>query len=163
MAQGNTVTLVGNLTRDPELRYTQSGKPLTTFTIAWNKAPRPGEQGGERTACFFDVTCWDSLAENVSASLTKGNRVTVTGRLDHRRWEAQDGSPRSKVEIIADDVAPSLRWASADVAANPRDDFGGGQNPNFGASPQYQAPANQPTQAPSGGDAAGQNFDGDPF
>ena len=109
MAFDNTVTVVGNVTRDPELRFTQNGAAVASFGLAWNRKT----QDGEDQPSFFDVTCWRQLAENVSESLVKGSRVIVYGRLEQRSWETQDGDRRSKVEIIADDVAPSLKWATS--------------------------------------------------
>ena len=118
MAFGNTVNIVGNVTRDPELRYTPSGASVTNFSVAWNRRyERNGQQVEEVN--FFDIVCWGSLADNVASSLTKGARVMVTGRLDQRSWETPQGEKRSKVEITADDVAPSLRWASVEIARNP--------------------------------------------
>ena len=132
MAFGNTVSIVGNATRDPELRFTPSGTPVCTFGVAWNRRyERNGEQVEE--VSFFDVTCWSSLAENVAESVTKGARVIVHGRLDQRSWDAPDGSSRSKVEIVADDVAPSLRWASAQVNRNERRE-------GNGAAPRRSSP-----------------------
>ncbi len=117
MAFGNVVTIVGNTTRDPELRFTPSGTPVCTFGVAWNRRfDRGGEQVEE--VSFFDVTCWSSLAENVAESIPKGTRVLVSGRLDQRSWETPDGEKRSKVEIVADEVSPSLRWASVQVNRN---------------------------------------------
>ena len=98
MGFNNTVTVVGNVTRDPELRFTPSGAAVTSFGLAWN---RKG-QNDEEVVSFFDVTCWSGLAENVAESITKGSRVVVYGRLDQRSWENQDGERRSKVEIVAD-------------------------------------------------------------
>lgn len=147
MAFDNTVTIVGNLTRDPELRFTPSGAAVANFGVAWNLKGRDGQ---EDKVSYFDVTCWRQLAENVSDSLTKGSRVVVYGRLDQRSWENQDGDRRSKVEIIADDVAPSLKWATAELTRNEfKGDsgggFGGGNQgddaprpaPNAPAAPQY--------------------------
>ena len=122
MAFDNTTTIVGNVTRDPELRFTPSGTPVCSFGVAWNrKYQRNGEDVEE--VSFFDVTCWSSLAENVAESITKGTRVVVYGRLNQQSWE-QEGQKRNKVEIVADDVAPSLRWAKAKVARNERSDSG---------------------------------------
>lgn len=123
MAFDNTITVVGNITRDPELRFTPSGAAVANFGVAWNKK---GFDGKEDEVSFFDVTCWRQLAENVSESLTKGSRVVVYGRLEQRSWQTQDGDKRSKVEIVADDVAISLRWATAQVQRNERPDGGGG-------------------------------------
>ena len=114
MGFDNTVTVVGNVTRDPELRFTQGGLAVANFGLAWNKRRKDGE---EETS-FFDVACFQQLAENVAESITKGTRVVVYGTLQQRSWENQDGDRRSKVEIVADDVAPSLRWAAAQITRN---------------------------------------------
>lgn len=158
MALGNTVNIVGNVTRDPELRYTPNGASVANFSVAWNRRyERNGQQVEE--VSFFDVVCWGSLADNVSASLTKGTRVMVAGRLDQRSWETPQGEKRSKVEITADDVAPSLRWASVEVTRNPRDDnFGGGGGGGYGGG----APAaNTPPQ--SSAPQQDYNYDEEPF
>jgi single-strand DNA-binding protein len=118
MAFDNTVTVVGNVTRDPELRFTPSGAAVATFGLAWNRRSQNARGETEEQVSFFDVTCWRQLAENVAESLTKGTRVMVYGRLEQRSWETQDGDKRSKVEIIADEVAPSLRWATAEITRN---------------------------------------------
>lgn len=119
MAFGNTITVVGNTTRDPELRFTPSGTAKCTFGLAWNnRYERNGEQVED--VSFFDVICWSTLAENVADSITRGARVVVFGRLDQQTWEEQDGTKRNRVEIRADDVAPSLRWATAEVIKRPR-------------------------------------------
>ena len=129
MANGNNVDLVGNLTRDPELRYTPGGTAVASFGLAVNRRTqnRQTNEWEDRTS-FFDVVCYGSLGENVAESVTKGARVLVVGRLDQRSWESQDGDRRSKIEVIADEVGPSLRWASADVTKNERrqDGSGGG-------------------------------------
>ena len=119
MGFNNTVTVVGNVTRDPELRFTPNGAAVTSFGLAWN---RKG-QNDEEIVSFFDVTCWSGLAENVAESISKGDRVVVYGRLDQRSWESQEGERRSKVEIVADDVSPSLRWATVEITRN---EFRGG-------------------------------------
>jgi single-strand DNA-binding protein len=130
MAPGNNVTVVGNITRDPELRFTPTGQAVANFGLAVNRRWQNRQTNEwEEATSFFDVTCWAQLGENASESLTKGSRVIVTGRLDQRSWETQDGDKRSKVEIIADEIGPSLRWATAQVVKNERkggDDFGGG-------------------------------------
>lgn len=121
MSNGNTVTLVGNITRDPELRFTPSGQATASFGLAVNKRWQDRQSGEwQEATSFFDVVCWRDLADNVSESLTKGARVIVSGRLEQRSWEGQDGEKRSKVEIIADEVGPSLRWATAQVTKTDR-------------------------------------------
>ena len=121
----NHVTIVGNATRDPELRYTPSGATVVTFGLAVNRRWRNRQtQEWEEETSFFDVKAWAGLAENVAESIVKGCRVIVTGRLEQRSWETDDGQKRSKVEVVADEIAPSLRWATAQVHRIERD---GGQ------------------------------------
>ncbi len=121
MAMDNNVTVTGNATREPELRFTPSGQAVANFGIAVNRRWQNRQtQEWEEAVSFFDVTAWSQLAENAAESVTKGTRVTVTGRLDQRSWENQEGEKRSKIEIVADDVAVSLRWATADINRNER-------------------------------------------
>lgn len=121
MANGNNLTVTGNCTRDPELRFTPSGQAVTSFGIAWNNRwQNRTTNEWEEAVHFFDVTCWAKLAENVAESITKGTRITVVGRLDHQSWENEAGEKRSKVQILADDVMPSLRYATAIVEKNER-------------------------------------------
>lgn len=110
----NTVTIVGNLTRDPELRFTTSGRANASFGLAVNRRYQQNNEWVEQTS-FFNVVAWGELAEHASASLTKGTRVVVFGRLEQRAYETKEGEKRSVVEVIADEVAPSLRWAIATV------------------------------------------------
>ena len=118
---GNTIVLVGNVTRDPELRFTPSGQPTTTFGLAVNRRWQNRQtQEWEEATSFFDIVCWRELAENASESLRRGSRVIVTGRLEQRSWETDDGEHRSKVEIVADEIGPSLRFATADVQRTQR-------------------------------------------
>jgi len=141
MAFDNTLTVVGNVTRDPELRFTPGGMAVASFGVAWNRR----KQDGEDEVSFFDVTCFRNLAENVAESVTKGTRVVIFGALQQRSWETQDGEKRSKVEILADDVAPSLKWASAEVRKNDRNDGGrsgggmGGGRPVSNDPPAYDS------------------------
>jgi single-strand DNA-binding protein len=117
----NTVTVIGNITRDPELRFTANGQATTSFGLAVNRRWQNRQTNEwEEATSFFDVVCWRELADNVAESLGKGARVIVTGRLDQRSWETQEGDKRSKVEIVADEVGPSLRWATAKVEKNDR-------------------------------------------
>ena len=121
MSAGNSVTIVGNVTRDPELRFTPSGQAVANFGVAVNRKwqNRTTNEWEEATS-FFDVVAWAKVGENVSESCPKGTRVVVTGRLDQRSWDTDGGDRRSKVEIVADEVAPSLRWATATVVKNER-------------------------------------------
>jgi len=123
----NTVTIVGNVTRDPEIRYTPSGQPNATFGVAVNRRwmNRQTNEWEERVS-FFNVVCWREMAENVAESVSKGTRVVVTGRLEQRSWETENGEKRTVVEIAADEVGPSLRWATAAITRNERrEGFGG--------------------------------------
>lgn len=115
----STVTLVGNLTRDPEIRFTQAGQAQVTLGVAVNRRYQVNGEWQEKTS-YFNVVAWGQLAENVSHSLTKGTRVLVTGRLEQRSWETADGEKRSVVEVVADEIGPSLRWATAQVDRNDR-------------------------------------------
>ncbi len=144
MANGNTVELIGNVTRDPELRFTPNGAAVANFGLAVNRRWRNQKTNEwEEQVSFFDVVCWRELAENASESLTKGTRVMVSGRLDQRSWEdPKDGSKRSKVEVVADEIGPSLRWATAQVSKNERRE--GGSGGGFDSAPPAQEP-------PSGG------------
>ena len=112
----NTTTVTGNLTREPEIRYTREGHASTLLALAVNRRWENREtREWEESTSFFDVVCWRELAENAALTLAKGMRVMVTGRLEQRSWETDDGERRSKVEIVAEEVGPSLRFATADV------------------------------------------------
>lgn len=142
---GNTIVLVGNVTRDPELRFTPSGQSTTSFGLAVNRRWQNRQtQEWEEATSFFDVVCWRDLAENVAESCHKGTRIIVTGRLEQRSWETAEGDKRSKTEVVADEVGPSLRWASAAVQKNERKTAGEGQNggrPGGAPKPAAQAEA----------------------
>ena len=99
----NSVVLVGNLTRDPELRHTPSGTAVTTLRIAVNDRVKRGEEWQD-AAYYFDVTVWGRQAENCAQYLAKGRPVGVQGKLTWREWDAQDGSKRQSVEIVADNI-----------------------------------------------------------
>ena len=126
----NSVTVIGNVTRDPELRFTASGQATATFGIAVNRRWMNRQTNEwQEAVSFLNVVCWREQAENAAESLHKGTRVIVTGRLEQRSWETQDGEKKSIVEIVADEVGPSLRWASATISRNERrggDDDGSG-------------------------------------
>ena len=134
----SSVTLVGNLTKDPELRYTQSGRGIANFGIAVN---RRYQQNGEwqEEVSFFNVVAWGDLGENAAASLSKVNRVVVTGRLQQRSYETRDGEKRNVVEVVADELGPSLRWAQVQIERISRDSAGsgGGAAPRSAPDPVY--------------------------
>ncbi len=156
MANGNNIVLVGNITRDPELRFTPTGQATATFGLAVNRRWQNRQtQEWEEATSFFDVVCWREMAENASESLARGSRVIVTGRLEQRSWETQDGDKRSKVEVVADEIGPSLRWATAQVTKNER------RGPGEGAAPRGGGGAErQPAAQAAGG---GYGFDEEPF
>lgn len=120
MSADNTVTLIGNATRDPEQRFTPSGASVVNFGLAVNRRWQNRQTNEwEEEVSFFDVTVWQQLGENVAKSIRKGDRVTVVGRLQQRTWETDNGEKRSKVDVVADDVSLSLRWATVpDVVRN---------------------------------------------
>ena len=130
----NTVTLVGNLTRDPELRFTQSGQAVASFGLAVNRRYQQNGEWQEKVS-FFNVTAWGQLAENSASSLTKGGRVIVNGRLEQREYETREGDKRNVVEVVADEIGPSLRWATAQVERNDRRNAEGGSS--SGGSSSY--------------------------
>ena len=123
MAQGNQVTVVGNLTDDPELRYTPAGAAVATFTVAVNRRTRDESgQWKDGETSFFRCNVWRQQAENVAESLNKGSRAIVIGRLRQRSWETPEGQKRTVVEIEVESVGPSLEWAKASVSKTPRDE-----------------------------------------
>jgi single-strand DNA-binding protein len=145
----NTVTLVGNATRDPELRFTNTGQAVASFGLAVNRRWQNRQSGEwEEQASFFDITAWGSLGENAAASINKGTRVLVTGRLQQRTYETQAGEKRSVVEVIADEIGPSLRWAHAEVHRNERTDAAGGGGGGGGGGGSRPV-ANEPSGAPA--------------
>jgi single-strand DNA-binding protein len=135
MATDNVVTLVGNITDEPELRFTPGGAAVANFTVAVNRRFR-NQDGSwdDKLDGFFRCSCWRDMAENVSESLHKGARVVVTGRLQQRSWDDNDGNKRSTIEVQVDEVGPSLRWATAQVTKARRDKGaqGGGQQSGGG-------------------------------
>jgi single-strand DNA-binding protein len=158
----NTITVIGNVTRDPELRYTPSNQSVTTFGLAVNRRWQNRQsQEWEESTSFFDVVCWGTLAENSADSLHKGTRVIVTGRLEQRSWETQDGEKRSKIEVVADEVGPSLRWATAKAEKSDRRNNGQG---NYQGGPSRgggnPAARDDYSAAPTGG---GYHEDEEPF
>jgi single-strand DNA-binding protein len=118
----SNVTLIGNLVDDPELRFTPSGVAMAKIRMAVNRRWR--DQAGEwqENTSFFTGTVWREQAEQVAESLQKGARVIVTGRLEQRSWETEQGEKRSVVEVQIDEIGPSLRWATATVNKTQRQD-----------------------------------------
>ena len=158
MSNGNSVTLVGNVTRDPELRFTNSGQAKVNFGLAVNRRWQNRQtQEWEEQVSFFNVVAWGEMGENAAESLAKGSRVLVTGRLEQRSWETDNGEKRSIVEIVADEIGPSLRWATATVSKTDRRGpaDGGGQGASSGGQSGGSRPA--ANQDP------GYNYDEEPF
>lgn len=152
----NSVTLVGNITRDPELRFTNTGQAVASFGLAVNRRWQNRQSGEmEEQVSFFDITAWGSLGENAAGSLNKGNRVIVTGRLQQRSYETQAGDKRSVVEVVADEIGPSLRWANATIQRNERTGGDGGGGGGFsgggGGGGGSRPVANEPGPAPTYG------------
>ena len=125
----NSVTLVGNLVDDPELRFTPSGVAMAKIRFAVSRRYQDRNNEWQEETSFFGGTCWRDMAENVAESLQKGMRVIVTGRLEQRSWETQEGDKRSIIEVRIDDLGPSVRWATASVTRTPRKNGGGDWTP----------------------------------
>ena len=124
--ESNYVTFIGNLTDDPELRFTQSGTPVVTIRVASNRkwTGNDGNEGEETT--YINVNAWRELAENIAETFSKGDRAIAIGRLKVRSYENKDGQTVWVTEIEADEVAPSLRWAKASIDRNRSGGSGGG-------------------------------------
>lgn len=154
-AQQNQITLIGNLTDDPELKFTPSGAAVTNFTVAhtnrrYNKETDTWDDGD---TSYYRVAAWRNLAENVAETLVKGTRVIVVGLLSVRQFERQDGSKGSSTEINANFIGPDLTWATATIQKANRSHNGGGeatQNPwaQNEATPQGQNPWASPADNP---------------
>ena len=157
MAGETVITVVGNLTADPELRTTSSGASVASFTIAstprtWNRSTNQFEDG---QALFMRCSAWRDLATHCAQSLAKGMRVIAQGRLQQRSYQAQDGSNRTVIELQVDEIGPSLRYATAQVQKMQSGGYqgnanGGGYQQPQQAQQQSQAPADDPWGAPAG-------------
>jgi single-strand DNA-binding protein len=170
MAGETIITVIGNLTDDPELKFTPSGAPVANFTVASTPRTfdRQTNEWKDGDALFLRCAAWRQLAENVAESLTKGQRVIVTGALRVRQFERQDGSKGTSVELNVDEVGPSLKFATAKVtkatrSGTPGGGFGGGgsaADPWASGQPAQQAPA---TDAWNTGGGAGGSTEETPF
>ncbi len=162
MAGDTIITVVGNLTADPELRFTASGAAVANFTVA--STPRTFDRGSgewkDGEALFLRCNIWRQAAENVAESLTRGSRVVVTGRLKQRSFETKEGEKRTVIELEVDEIGPSLRYATAKVNKVARSEGSGGGGGGFGSSGggsgsgnRGGAPADDPWAAapPAGG------------
>lgn len=113
----NNTTLVGNITRDPEIRYLQNGTATASFGLAVNRRWMDKDTGEwKEETSFFDVVAWRDLAENAVLSFRKGDRVICVGRLEQRTWTTDEGSVRSRVELVADDIGSSVRFGVVSTA-----------------------------------------------
>ena len=160
MAGETIITLVGNLTDDPELRFTPSGAPVANFRVA--STPRTFDrQAGEwrdGDPLFMSCSVWRQAAENVAESLQRGMRVVVTGRLKQRSYETRDGQQRTVVELDVDEIGPSLRYATAKVTRTQRSGggFGGGGTPTAAPAAAGGGQSDPWSTAPPGGGPAAQ-------
>ncbi|CAM2959255.1 MULTISPECIES: single-stranded DNA-binding protein [Actinomycetes] len=156
MAGDTVITVVGNLTADPELRFTPSGAAVANFTVASTPRTfdRQSNEWKDGEALFMRCNIWRDAAENVAESLTKGSRVIVSGRLKQRSYETREGEKRTVVELEVDEIGPSLRYATAKVNRASRGGGGGGGG-NFGSG--GSGGGNRGAAANSG--AAAQNDD----
>lgn len=175
MAGDTVITVVGNLTADPELRFTPSGAAVANFTVA--STPRTLDKSTNEwkdgEALFLRCSVWRQAAENVAESLTKGTAVIVQGRLKQRSFETKEGEKRTVYELDVDEIGPSLKWASAKVNRTTRGgggQGGGGQGGGggYGSSGGSQggsggAPASDPwASAPAGGGGGGGGWSDEP-
>ncbi|AOX45950.1 single-stranded DNA-binding protein [Microbacterium sp. BH-3-3-3] len=156
MAGETVITVVGNLTADPELRYTQNGLPVANFTIASTPRTfdRQANEWKDGEALFLRASVWREFAEHVAGSLTKGSRVIATGRLKQRSYQDREGNNRTSIELEVDEIGPSLRYATAQVTRAASSGGGGGG----GQRPQVQQSADEPWSTPgsnNGGNSGG--------
>jgi single-strand DNA-binding protein len=168
MAQGDIpVTVIGNLTNDPELRFTPSGQAVASFTVASStrlRDPQTNEwKDGDTT--FLRCSVWRQYAENVAESLTRGMRVIVNGRLKQRSYETKEGEKRTVYEVDVDDVGPALRYATAKITKVNRGGGGGFGGGGFeGGAPAEDPWASSGPAAPAAaGSGAGPSYDEPPF
>jgi len=159
MAGETTITVVGNLTADPELRFTQSGAAVASFTVA--STPRTFDKASgewkDGEALFLRCNVWRQVAENVAESLTRGSRVLVTGRLRQRSFETKEGEKRTVMELEVDEIGPSLRYATAKVNKVSR---GGGEGGGFGGGSSAPRGGGAPADDPWGSAPAASNSGG---
>jgi single-strand DNA-binding protein len=169
VAGDTVITVVGNLTADPELRFTPSGAAVANFTVA--STPRTFDKNSNEwkdgEALFLRCSVWRQAAENVAESLHRGTAVIVQGRLKQRSYETKEGEKRTVYELDVDEVGPSLKWATAKVTKASRSGGGGGGGFNGGSSSggsSSGAPADDPwASAPAGGGSSGGWSDEPPF
>ncbi|MGY1590866.1 single-stranded DNA-binding protein [Geodermatophilus sp. SYSU D00708] len=155
MAGDTVITIIGNLTSDPELRFTPSGAAVADFTIASTPRTldRQTQEWKDGEALFLRCSCWRQMAENVAGSLTRGSRVMAQGRLKQRSFETKEGEKRTVVELEVDEIGPSLRYATASVAKVSRSGggAGGGSGAGDGRVEAGRGGSPDPWAAPVGG------------
>ncbi len=153
MAGETIITVVGNLTSDPELRFTPNGAAVASFTVASTPRTldRQSNEWKDGEALFLRCSVWRQAAENVAESLQKGARVIVSGRLKQRSFETREGEKRTVIELDVDEVGPSLRYATAKVVRAARGGGGGGGGFGGGGGGGYEAPTGGPSGPPAGG------------
>lgn len=145
----SNITLIGNLVDDPELRFTPSGVAMAKIRLAVNRRWRGQDGEWQENTSFFTGTIWREQAEQAAESLQKGARVIVSGRLEQRSWENEQGEKRSVVEVQVDEIGPSLRWATATVNKTQRqDNFSGDNRQSTGASAPAARDDYGPDEAP---------------
>lgn len=144
MAGEPQITLTGNITDDPELRFTPSGAAVANFTVVVNSREKQGEEWVDGEPSFYRCAVWREMAENVAETLTRGMRVVVVGRQKIRRYETQDGKQGTSVDIEVDSVGPDLRWATAKVTKAAKKSPGGGRTPARQAAPDPWASNDEP-------------------
>lgn len=154
MAGETTITVIGNLTNDPELRFTPSGSPVANFTIASTPRTfdRQANEWKDGETLFLRASIWRDAAENVAESLTKGMRVIVTGRLKSRTYETKEGEKRTVIELEVDEIGPSLRYANAKVNRTQRNTQGGGNGGGYSNGGGFGGGA---SSAPANGQGGG--------
>jgi len=170
MAGETIITVVGNLTGDPELRFTPSGAAVANFTIASTPRvfDRQANEFRDGETLFMRCSIWRDAAENVAESLTKGTRVIAQGRLVQRSFETREGEKRTVVELQVDEIGPSLRYASASVTRTQRGGggfSGGGGGGGFGGGGGGSRPAanDDPWATDGPGSSSGGSYDEPPF
>ena len=161
MAGETVITVVGNLTADPELRFTPSGAAVASFTVASTPRTfdRQTNEWKDGEALFLRCSIWRQAAENVAESLTRGSRVIVSGRLKQRSFETREGEKRTVIELDVEEVGPSLKYATAKVNRTSRGSSGGGfgaQGGGGGGAPSDDPWSSAPS-APAGGGGGGGN------
>ena len=165
MAGDTIITVVGNLTGDPELRFTPSGAAVANFTVASTPRAfdRQSNEWKDQETLFMRCSVWREAAENIAESLQRGNRVIVTGRLKSRSYETKEGEKRTVLELEVDEVGPSLRYATAKINRTQRSGGGGGGQGGGGQGGGGQGGGGQGGWGSPGGGSGGSGGGEDPW